>query len=194
MSKYATVDSSGYLVGIYLQDPGNAIEISDELFAVLTTGWRYQNGEWSAPPEPTDAEKAAEAYRNLSNLIRANGESAAQKIKVPYLETEAQTWWCQYDEAVAWTANNSFVPVMLNAMVDSSSDGWKLSQLAANIITNASAWKSASGNILGQMKTKISELNSLKAQFDAGKKTLADLENFDCTIITPSVDLEDKFS
>lgn len=136
----------------------------------------------------------AEAYSTALNTLRVNGINAAQAIQVPYSFEEAATWWVQAQEAAAWTADNNFIPPMLTEMVAASNGGWTLPSLAANIVANSQAWKEASGNILGQLKTKRAALLAIKAQVDAGTAPVSSITNFDCTITIPAINIADKFA
>lgn len=141
------------------------------------------------PPAPT----AEEIYNQKINDLMKSSEDVARSIKVPYSPEEAQTWWCQYHEAEEWTENQSYVPVMIDAMVATSAGGWTRAGLAASILINAAEWKAAAGNILGQRKAKLDALKSLLDSVAAETATLADLQAFDTSITPPVVSLEDKF-
>ncbi len=157
-------------------------------------GLFYQDANFTllsgAPIPPTASEAYELALSNLAGQVRG----ALLSVKAPYSEEEAQTWWLQYHEAEEWTADNDYVPVMLNAMVAASYGGWQLSTLASNILTNAAAWKAGVGSIIGQQKDKYSRLMALKAEVDAGTKTVNDMVNFDWSITVPTVSIVDKFN
>lgn len=178
-------------------DLSDAIEIDDA--TVITFQGNPPDGKmlgsvdgmpaWVDKPLPP----ISEIYGNKVNTIRSNAEAAATQIRIPLLFEEGSTWWVQAEEAKAWSDDNTYVPVMLNEMVSSSSGGWNLPDLTAIILSNLAAWKVASGNILGQSKTLRVALDSLKDKVDLGTKTAADLNAFDCTITTPEMDIDDKY-
>jgi hypothetical protein len=97
-------------------------------------------------------------------------------------------------EAEAWTADNNYVPVILNQMVAASGGHWVLSSLVATILSNATAWRSCTGNIFGQIKNKRMALSALKAAVDAGTADVHEIVNFDCTINIPSAVITDKLN
>jgi homoserine acetyltransferase len=57
-----------------------------------------------------------EAYSTTLNTLRVNGLNATIAIQAPYSFEEPESWWAQVLEAEAWTADNNYVPVMLNQM------------------------------------------------------------------------------
>lgn len=171
---------------------GIHVEIND--YYNPADGLFYEDPEFTKISGYVEPPTANQIYDSLVLMLQSNAEGSAQDVKKPYSNEEVQTWWCQLEEAQEYTASSSYVPVMLNSMVSASGGGWTLEGLAANIISNGNAWKAAAGNILGQVKAKTVALNALKAEVDAGTKTVADLQAFDCTITTPTVSLEDKFA
>ncbi|MEH5011246.1 hypothetical protein [Phytobacter diazotrophicus] len=135
-----------------------------------------------------------EAYSTTLNTLRVNGLNATIAIQAPYSFEEPESWWAQVLEAEAWTADNNYVPVILNQMVAASGGHWALSNLVATILSNATAWRSCTGNILGQLKNKRMVLSALKAAVDAGTADVHDIVNFDCTINIPSAVITDKYA
>jgi len=140
-------------------------------------------------PPSTDEAYAAAVKRITEYMGYVLG-----KIKSPYTDAEAQTWWCQYHEAEEWTANNNYVPVMLNAMVSNSGGKWDLATLAANILSNAAAWKAGVGEALGKQRVVYSDLEEIKAGMIAGTKTYLDMQNYDVEFAIPEVSIVDKFA
>ncbi|XWJ90271.1 hypothetical protein ACRARH_25860 [Phytobacter ursingii] len=115
-------------------------------------------------------------------------------LVVPYNFERGSSWDTQVIEARAWTADNSYVPVLLNAMVENSNGGWTLSGLAANIISNDDGWKAAIGNVLGQVKEKRMALDALVAQVNAGTADVSSITNFDANLVLPDFVPVDKYA
>ncbi|MDV2861866.1 hypothetical protein [Phytobacter ursingii] len=115
-------------------------------------------------------------------------------LVVPYNFERGSSWDTQVMEARAWTADNSYVPVLLNAMVAHSNGGWTLPELAANIISNDDGWKEAIGNVLGQVKEKRMALTALVAQVNAGTADVSAITNFDTNLVLPDFVPVDKYA
>lgn len=164
---------------------GDYYNPGDGLF-YIDPGFTWLSG--TTPPPTTE-----EAYSSALGLLKDNGLWACQQLRVPYYFEESATWWNQEMEAKAWLADKTADTPMLDEMVAASSGGWVKADLAENISSNAAAWKAASGQILGQLKSKRVALDIIKAEVDGGTKNVMELVNFDTNISVPVVNIEDKY-
>lgn len=60
MTKFVTVDESGLINGMYFDNPGDGIELSDEDWQSVGPGYKYLSGKLVAPEEKTPQEMAEE--------------------------------------------------------------------------------------------------------------------------------------
>lgn len=176
--------------------PADAIEVSDQTHNefIQTPPAGKVLGVVNGLPAWVDiVYKSDEVYSTALDKLRINCANATAKMQVPYSFEEPASWWNQVIEAEAWMADNSYHPVMLTEMVSSSGGAWTLHDLATKIVANATAWRSGSGNILGQTKAKRFLLDKMKSDVDSGKIDIHEMLNFDCTITNPSVVIADKY-
>lgn len=86
MTKFITIGIKGEITGMYLDDPGDGVELSDEDWSSVGPGYTYIKGKLIPPAEPTqeeidaqnDADKRALNISKKDNLLLA----ATQKIVV----------------------------------------------------------------------------------------------------------------
>lgn len=86
MTKYVTLDDDGFINGMYLDDPGEGIELSDEDWSSVGPGYKYLKGKLVAPAEKTeqqikeeeDLNKKAANYSTKSSLM----QESTDKISV----------------------------------------------------------------------------------------------------------------
>ena len=134
----------------------------------------------TTPPPSLD-----EAYNTALKNIRESGSAILMSINPPYSSQEASTWWAQSEEAIRWNNDNSYVPVMLNSIVNASHGAYTLSALVNEIIVNISNWREQAGNVIGQIKYKTDQINAIKADVIAGTKNVMDIVNFNTEITAP---------
>lgn len=60
MTKFITVGSDGDITGMYLDDPGGGIELSDEDWSSVGPGYTYIEGKLISPPQLTEEEIKAQ--------------------------------------------------------------------------------------------------------------------------------------
>ena len=162
-------------------------------------GHMYDGSTFSPPPSQYHyvnsgawSFDASECKSQKEVLISKNVDKCLKAIAAQYPEGERETWHMQSYEAEQWTADNTYVPDMLNAMVSSSNGGWTLSTLVTHIMNNVGEFKAAAGDILGQKKALM---GSLQTVYDGlgTTHTDQDLMDFDCSVTMPVINLEDKF-
>lgn len=137
--------------------PVDAIEITrgehTDLLAAQSIGKRITVDENGYPvaidPPPLSLAK-------LKSLKIAEIEQAADAAIAPitsaYPIAERDTWPIQEAEAVAWTANSTAATPMLNAIA--TARGQNLTDVAANVLTKAAAFKALAGATFGKRKAK----------------------------------------
>ncbi|RRW77600.1 hypothetical protein EGJ48_03375 [Pantoea dispersa] len=179
---YPGYDFADYTAGAYIP-VGSYFNSADQLFYVdqaFSHTWGWISSE--------------DSYNQMNVQLRANARLIMDSLQSPYTDNESKTWWMQVEEAEKWTADNSYVPLLLNAMVASSGGNWTLSDLATQIIANNTSWRAACGDVFGQQKIKGVALSAMKAEIDAGTKTYVDMLNMDVSLTAPIVTITDKFS
>lgn len=157
---------------------GDYYNAADGLFYVDTT---FTHLSGYIPPV-----QVGDVLPGVMRILEVNCQSSCDTFTVPYNFESGSIWDRQVMEARAWTANNAYVPVMLNAMVAASSGDWTLAELSANIISNDDGWRESVGNILGQMKKKRSELAQLVRDVNAGIKDVTLITDFDTSFVMPA--------
>lgn len=196
--KFISVDSSGLVNGMYIENPAEGVEftvdelasqqqrgliaLSDEDWNSVGQGYTYIDGKLS-PPTPPDEKTQAEAFYTSSKyIITSNGNAKLSAINQEYSIITPDTWCYQYKEAMSWENDNTYVPLMLNAIIASSNGSLTLQSLSQEIISATEEWKEKSGNILGKIRAKSTSLTERKSSFDSGDIPLSEFINFDCSI------------
>ncbi|AVG77937.1 tail fiber assembly protein [Pantoea ananatis] len=86
MSKFVTVDALGNIDGMYLEDPGGGIELSDEEWQSVGPGYKYTDGKLIAPAPKTAEQIQQDEDRNkiASNELKKQAlmQEAGEKISV----------------------------------------------------------------------------------------------------------------
>lgn len=86
MTKFITIGSKGEITGMYLDDPGGGVELSDEDWASVGPGYTYIKGNLIPPAQPTQEEIDAQddANKRAFNISKKDSLllDATQKIVV----------------------------------------------------------------------------------------------------------------
>ncbi|WP_210459594.1 tail fiber assembly protein [Pantoea ananatis] len=86
MTKFITVGVNGEITGMYLDDPGGGVELSNEDWNSVGPGYTYFDGKLTPPPEPTDEEIKAQHEAEVKFFNEIEKESrlsfATKKIVV----------------------------------------------------------------------------------------------------------------
>lgn len=151
--KFAAYDTDpGPIVGFYddvdspVPSGVKAIPITDAEWTrcLQEQGWTIANGTLFAPPALT----LAQAKSLQNDQIIASAQLALQQVVSAYPDLEVATWPQQLTEATAYTASNTAATPMLSSIATASGD--TVAALAANVISKASTFQSASGAVVGK--------------------------------------------
>lgn len=106
------------------------------------------------PPAPTLAEAKAAAIR----AVNAACDNTLSAITAPYPQNEIVSWDAQFAEAAAWTASNTAPTPLISAIV--AANGATVAAQAASILVKASAFKVASGALIGRRQLLTDQINA----------------------------------
>jgi len=144
--------------------PHDAVEITEERHIELMTeqglGAKIQPDANGFPvavyPAPLTAPQLIDRAKK-----RARGEGAKRLLALarPYRPEERETWADQQAEAKAYLADAAAETPLLDALA--AGRGISKAELAVKIMENVSAFKSASGTILGKQQAALDALAAL---------------------------------
>ncbi|WP_027711885.1 hypothetical protein [Dickeya chrysanthemi] len=140
-----------------------------------------------------DAAQAMAIYNSKRSEIKNNGIAIINGIKNTFFIYDDLAWSLMVSDANKYSADNSYVPAVLNEMVSSSAGSWTLPDIVTKIVANDAAIKSGIAVTMANIKLVIDRLSQLKQKFDSGLTSMADLQAFDCAVNPVSVSIIDIF-
>ena len=94
----------------------------------------------------------------IEKSIRVKGELKLAAVQHPYSDNEVKTWSIQVEEAKAYLANNAASTPLITALAENRNI--TVAELVAKIMENATAFSTASGNILGQQQKYLDSVQT----------------------------------
>lgn len=126
-------------------------------YAVPDVSWLYLDST-NTIQVYTDLQMAQNAMAGQIAKVNQSCQAELQAIVAGYPSLEMQTWPQQYQEAMAWTANNSAPTPTLSAIATAAST--TVSVIAPLVLSKASAYVAASGAAVGKRQLLTAQIQA----------------------------------